>query len=212
VCSLARAQRTEKAMNFSLMALTVLTGCNGAFAHSNVVSAPGRVTVCVQNAANEYDIGNAELIASRMFVSARVIVDWQHPFGSCEGVVLAIVVDLAATTAKRSGPMALAQANMGEGGCIEVFAERIDSISSALHSLVLAHVLVHEITHIIQGVPRHSESGIMKARWGMDDYNEMRWRPLRFTPEDIELIRLGLVARAGRRTTATQHLPNQKGD
>jgi hypothetical protein len=30
-------------------------------------------------------------------------------------------------------------------------------------TFVLAHVLVHEITHILQGIDRHSESGVMKS-------------------------------------------------
>jgi hypothetical protein len=29
---------------------------------------------------------------------------------------------------------------------------------------ILAHVMVHEITHILQGVQRHSKSGVMNRR------------------------------------------------
>jgi hypothetical protein len=60
---------------------------------------------------------------------------------------------------------------------------------------VLAHVMVHEITHILQGVSRHSESGIMKARWTNNDYQEMMFQPLPFAPEDVKLVQLGLDAR-----------------
>jgi hypothetical protein len=49
-------------------------------------------------------------------------------------------------------------------------------------------VLVHEITHILQGVDRHSESGIMKAQWTIDDYRAMASKPLSFTPLDVKLI------------------------
>jgi hypothetical protein len=56
---------------------------------------------------------------------------------------------------------------------------------------VLAHVLAHEITHVLQGAARHSESGITKARWTLDDLAEMRVLPLRFTVEDVELIHRG---------------------
>jgi hypothetical protein len=51
--------------------------------------------------------------------------------------------------------------------------------------------MVHEITHIQQGVDRHSNSGVMKARWTDKDYAAMAWKPLPFTPEDILLIHLG---------------------
>jgi hypothetical protein len=37
----------------------------------------------------------------------------------------------------------------------------------------LAQVLVHEITHILEGVKRHSGSGVMKARWAEWDLFDM---------------------------------------
>ena len=69
---------------------------------------------------------------------------------------------------------------------------RSAGISRQLEPIILGHVLVHEITHVLQGVDRHSEKGMMKARWTPEDYCEMEWKPLEFTPEDIILIRLGL--------------------
>jgi hypothetical protein len=63
---------------------------------------------------------------------------------------------------------------------------------------VLGHVIAHEVTHILQGVLRHSESGVMKARWSNADYQEMTWKPLRFTDEDVVLIHRGLKARVAR--------------
>jgi len=53
---------------------------------------------------------------------------------------------------------------------------------------VLAHVLVHEITHVLEGVARHSASGIMKARWEGADYERMHFAPLPFAGEDLRLI------------------------
>ena len=35
--------------------------------------------------------------------------------------------------------------------------------------MLLAHVLVHEITHVLEGVDRHTGQGVMKARWTEDD-------------------------------------------
>jgi hypothetical protein len=31
--------------------------------------------------------------------------------------------------------------------------------------------LVHEISHVLQGTNRHSETGVMKARWNQEDYD-----------------------------------------
>ena len=64
--------------------------------------------------------------------------------------------------------------------------------------IVLGHVLVHEITHILQGIQRHSASGVMKAYWDREDCGQMTWKPLRFEPEDVDLIYVGLARRASR--------------
>jgi hypothetical protein len=48
---------------------------------------------------------------------------------------------------------------------------------------------------MIQGIDRHSDSGVMKSCWTASDYAEMRSTPLPFTPQDIRLIRLGLATR-----------------
>jgi hypothetical protein len=70
--------------------------------------------------------------------------------------------------------------------------------------VVLAHVLIHEITHMLQGVARHSESGVMKSQWTAEDQRAMASKPLPFTPLDVELIQHGLDSwsDAGARNTA----------
>ena len=57
---------------------------------------------------------------------------------------------------------------------------------------LLSYVMAHEITHILQGVARHSSTGIMKANWDRTDYFNMGANHLGFTKEDIHLIYLGL--------------------
>jgi hypothetical protein len=67
---------------------------------------------------------------------------------------------------------------------------------------VLAHVIVHEVTHVLQGVSGHSDSGIMKAWWTPKDYEQMEWAPLPFTANDIALIQLGLAKRIAKVSNA----------
>lgn len=57
---------------------------------------------------------------------------------------------------------------------------------------LLAHVLAHEIGHILQCSDGHSRTGVMKAHWDIHDYDEMQRKPLEFTPGDVDLIRQGL--------------------
>jgi hypothetical protein len=60
-------------------------------------------------------------------------------------------------------------------------------------------VIAHEVAHILQGLMRHSESGIMKAQWTGADCQQMAWKPLPFTDEDVLLIRRGVKVREASR-------------
>ena len=58
-----------------------------------------------------------------------------------------------------------------------------------LEPVLLGHAMVHEMTHLLQGVNRHSATGVMKAHWDSGDYLEMKRHILALTPEDIQIIR-----------------------
>jgi hypothetical protein len=62
----------------------------------------------------------------------------------------------------------------------------------------LAHVMAHEIAHVLQGVIRHSDSGILKAHWSGTDCARVASFPLMFTREDAILIHRGLEERHSR--------------
>ena len=57
----------------------------------------------------------------------------------------------------------------------------------------LAHVLVHEIGHLLKRTNAHSPDGVMKAHWSKEDVTRMAYRPLPFLPDDIDMIRRGLA-------------------
>ena len=80
------------------------------------------------------------------------------------------------------------------GPSIHVFLDHIvgHGRDQVFAGRLLAHVLAHEITHALEQDGRHSSRGIMKAQWSHQDYQEMRWRPLAFTPEDARQIHDGL--------------------
>jgi hypothetical protein len=60
---------------------------------------------------------------------------------------------------------------------------------------VLGHVLAHEIGHVLQGVARHSDSGLMKGRWSLGEMRDiMRGVLFEFAPYDSELIQVALGA------------------
>jgi hypothetical protein len=76
-----------------------------------------------------------------------------------------------------------------------VFYDRVRKSDPNRVTYTLAYVLVHEMTHILEGITRHSKRGIMKAQWDRDDHFEMGLERLEFAPEDVDLIYRGLAAR-----------------
>jgi len=96
-------------------------------------------------------------------------------------------------------PKALARAWPYEGIHIVLFCDRIQKQHRPEQfSTALGHVMAHEIAHILEGVSRHSESGIMKANWTTDDYSAMASHPLAFADEDVVMIHKGMEARESR--------------
>jgi hypothetical protein len=79
-----------------------------------------------------------------------------------------------------------------------IFYDRVDPLlrgHNAPQATILGYVLAHEIAHVLQGIARHSETGIMRARWTDNDFKQMGIRVLMFTAEDIQLMRRRLEPR-----------------
>jgi hypothetical protein len=150
-------------------------------------------TVCVEGHAG-FTLSRAESIASEMFASIGVGIDWRPSLHDCP--VEGIKISFSDVTPQALLPGALAYALPYEGTHVRVFYGRIQQLEPGSIPAVLAHVMVHEITHILQGVSRHADSGVMKAYWDHTDFSEMVRKPLPFTEEDVYLINKGLAARA----------------
>lgn len=170
-----------------------------------LVLAPGsfaQVRVCVTsgNLASAFVLNRAEEIASRMFATAGVGVEWHSAASAlCQGLRRAATVGVEFQTNRPAGehPGAWAYALLYGGVRIVLLYDRIESSAGGPNQLssFLAHVMAHEITHVLQGVSHHSETGVMRANWDARDLGRMT-RPLPFAPEDIELIQQGLLRRA----------------
>jgi hypothetical protein len=165
------------------------------------------VIVYLQNNANvPQDVTNrAEELASSMFASVDVKIDWRIGEPSASASPEAIAMRLAGNTPKMEMPGALAYAMPREGVHIVVFWDRIEFGLNSPE--LLAHVMVHEITHILEGVSRHSESGIMRAQWTEVDHKTMKTHPMSFAAEDVDLIHRGLATRSAS-LVGTKRTPN----
>ena len=165
------------------------------------VSAQGKsdsgreVTVYLDNsiAVPGIDRLRAQLVASNMFAGIGVALHWKSTNAS-RPEPGAIVIELATDIPAALLTEAYAYALPLEGVHIRIFWNRISAEPSP--GELLAHVMAHEITHILQGIDRHSTEGIMKAHWTDKDRSAMKFRPLHFAPEDVIMIYSGLAARA----------------
>jgi hypothetical protein len=152
----------------------------------------GDIHVCAQMEPGS-ESEHAQTLAAVMFERIGVNLHW-HGLRHCPAD--AIQLSFSRSTPPTLKPGALAYAMPYEGTHIVVFLDRAEAIIPVQGRILLAHVFVHEISHILQGVSRHSAEGVMKANWGPNDYRKMKMAPLSFTATDIELIHLGIDGRA----------------
>jgi hypothetical protein len=136
-------------------------------------------------------VGTAEQLASQMMENVGVILTWRLGTPNYRGNAEVLDAVLTETVPEERMPGALAFATLGvqSGTRIEVFYNRVRASGPPeAVPFILAHVLVHEITHILEGVDRHSDYGVMKSYWNQDDLHNIR-ESLQFAPEDLVLIR-----------------------
>ena len=135
-----------------------------------------KLVICLEDGKHA-GVESAAAKASSMFLSAGVKLEWHGEASFCKSNSDAMVVSLMTSTPKAFHPGALAYALPYEGVHIQVFYDRIAQSDPDLVRSLMAHVIVHEITHILQGIDRHSTGGIMKAVWTSSDYTQGKTGP-----------------------------------
>jgi hypothetical protein len=77
-----------------------------------------------------------------------------------------IIFQITSNTPAGLHPGALACARPLNGVHVRIFYDRVAKMGEVrLAPRILAHILVHEITHILHGIDRHSVEGVMKSHW-----------------------------------------------
>lgn len=192
---MAIIRRLEK-----ILLAVALLGVSGTRLEAGITATERRVHVCMARTTETLlAMNRAQPIASGMFEAIGITIEWHHDRRSpvCAAVQdQAILVTVITRTYELDHPGALAYAQPYGGKHIYIFYDRVrETAPPGRVPFLLAHVLAHEITHILQGTCRHSVSGVMKAQWNTKDYAEMERKPLPFTELDVKLIQLGLEAR-----------------
>jgi hypothetical protein len=187
-------------MKTPIMAATLAIIGAGLCAGQSATAQKATMTVCMET--TQETLMGVRPLASAMFARIGLRIDWHEP-DSCPAGASAIHVRFSsgATRVYGASSHALAFAQPFEG-TIVVFLDRVQALKRNGTPSVMAHVLVHEIAHVLEGIDRHSATGIMKARWDDRDYDEMRSKPPAFAQEDVTLIYNGLKAPRGARASA----------
>src|ERR1017187_8164879 len=157
--------------------------------------AAGTIRVCVNSStyASVLALNRAKATSSRMFATAGVTLEWYSAgTAACRGgqPTRIVVLDFVTNMDPNQHPGAMAYGLLYEAVHIVVLIDRIERNAGSATELstLLAHVMTHEIAHLLQRVSRHSLTGGMKANWDARDLLQMAHNPLPFTAEDIDLI------------------------
>jgi hypothetical protein len=175
-------------------------GALRAWAGESVVGSEHRVIVCMDADVPEADAARA--LASEMFRRIGVEIDWRSNTTRCRAISEVVQIRIQHSSTGLLPRDALAYAKPIEGVHIVVFYDRVrETVTAVKVPFLLAHVLVHEIAHMLEGCSHHAQDGIMKAQWDSVDYRKMFPTPLSFTTTDIQLIRNGMRGRESRSRT-----------
>lgn len=178
-----------------IIAVAIFTGMLAAGAsvkQPSLTSAPA-VNVCMDRLAEASTLYLAQVEASKILSMVSVKIAWTS--GAACRASDAIRIHVIAETPASLMPGALAFCRPNGTADITVFSDRIrESVAPGIERHLFAYALAHEITHMLEGTARHSETGIMKAHWTPDDYLAMLSGQLPFAPEDVQLVQSGMEA------------------
>jgi hypothetical protein len=191
----------------ALLAVT----CFGALAaepHDTPISGDVHVFL-VPSAVPLNVVLNAKASAASMFQSIGVRIIWDRRDEPTAAEGIHVRIEISDHSRRDSHPEVLAYAHPygSYPRSITILHDRIEELAFPSHRLeqsLLAHVLVHEITHVLQGISRHSDRGVMKSHWGPTEYSLMQLKPLPFTPTDVDLIWAGLARGQGANASRTE--------
>jgi hypothetical protein len=186
---------------FGLVSLGVVCAAQAGADVNDLAMGP-RVTICSEYAPDPGTLNSAIGLVTKIYADIGVAALWHFGLRSCP--TGGILIHLRDATPEGLRPGALAFTFPFEGTRVEVFYDRVlRTVGAKVTPYLLAYILVHETSHILQAVSRHADKGIMKAKWSSSDYLEMCSGGLHFTPEDVALIHAGLEWRARRFPTSS---------
>ena len=153
----------------------------------------------------------SECRAAKVFSEAGIQIKWRLGTAPSYNDTMQRVVQvrIVSRAPDSANPGALAVALPYEGIHLTIFYDRVTRVMPEAPQVLLGYVLVHEITHLLEGFSRHSFAGVMKGNWDRMDGCRMRNDKFFLSAEDTQLIHIGIAARAAR-TQIASSLPSER--
>jgi hypothetical protein len=164
-----------------------------------------KITVRVYNMAEvpSQVLTQAEGEASEIFREAGIETEWMEcpcsPSAGSTDVMLRIIPRLFGSmkTDFRQDDLGFAPSSEDGGVLATIFFHRVEAVTKGGPvAPVLGNAVAHELGHLLLGPNAHSPTGIMTAHWSREFLKLASRRFLRFTPEQAELMRARVSARA----------------
>jgi hypothetical protein len=191
-----------------LLLMSVMSG--GVLLVAQTSQGLPQVTVCVYNDSDapEQTVLKAEGIATRIFRETGVDMDWidaaRHSGKTaCAGgpaagtsLILRIIPKPLTLTDTVFGVAFLSED--GSGRYADVFYAPLQKLSGVRQvdaSILLAHVVAHEIGHLLLGSNAHAHLGVMRSHWESGDLLRAAMGGLLFTSDESRRMRGRLLSR-----------------
>jgi hypothetical protein len=150
----------------STVVISILIALGAPFAAGKPAIHPSGLPVvhsCLDR-GSDFEIALALHSATSLFAGIGVALEW-HDARRCP--LGAVRITLSKDPRRKDHPGAMAYAELDADRHIVVFVDRVrESVGPDSFSRLLAYVLVHEITHLLQGVARHSAPGCHEGPLG----------------------------------------------
>ncbi len=94
---------------------------------------------------------------------------------------------------------------VGEGYLVTLFyacIEKTAENTGVAQSLIMGHMVAHEIGHLLLPIQGHFRRGIMRAKWDPKDWQRASREFVLFPGKQAELLRAGVLARMRQQETA----------
>ena len=198
-----RTKTFETAVRFGILSILMMQARScAASAHPEPV-----VQVAVYNDAkvDPRVLRGAEAVGAEVFEEAGLKFRWLNcgraeesaaEVESCTHIAFPMHLQLRILREPRKLPeftFGLSYLDVDGIGCYsEVFVAHLDEMrrkTGQSESVILGHVMAHEVAHLLLGTNSHAENGIMKARWDVGELEEAARGELRFTRREAETMR-----------------------